>query len=410
MLDGYEDYFINFSLVILSGLVVVAGLEIALFVDSTIDGDENIQNRFIWCDGPESAERFHEEYGFTGYPNQIYLENRQPRTKPNEWHYFTFNSEGFRDTYDSGRENIIVLGDSFTEGKLADDNATYPHLLDRWSPNTTFQNYGKGGYGTDQELIVYWNISESVDHDLVIVGYYPGNDLVDNERKHVSDSSSPLWRPKFELDNGTLMQVHEPLNRTSSGRQRPRDQSAGATQKIQNFLAKNTRSYSFLAPKIMTTLDKLGIANYYKNESVTPDQKRLTKALLDEISSEASENDADVLILFLPTRGDVDPSNPYIRASEGYFDEQRKMVRSISQNQSRVYYLDLKPPLRNKLENGTQVYGQEDAHLNEMGYRIVGQSVHRWLAKRNYVTNVSISMYSETYDRNITSCPPGFGG
>lgn len=101
------------------------------------------------------------------------------------------------------------------------DVETYTFLLDRWSPETAFHNYGMDGYATENELVVYENVSDRYDHRLVVLGYYAGNDMQTNLRK------TPL-QPQFGVRNGTLVQTQEPRLRTiRAGRCSTRSPTAG---------------------------------------------------------------------------------------------------------------------------------------------------------------------------------------
>lgn len=180
----------------------------------------------IYCKGPTDRSEFHSQYGWIEHPNSQYLEKKSNK---DNWSLHTYNDEGFRDTYNSGEENVIVLGDSFTRGSLVDDHSTYTHLLDRWTPHTTFRNYGTGGYGTAQELLVYQDYSKKFDHNLVILGYYfndPGDNVDKNPR-----------RPTFELTSDRLILKHRLKEKEVEGEGIIKNPFL---QKIQDFLAAKT--------------------------------------------------------------------------------------------------------------------------------------------------------------------------
>jgi len=90
----------------------------------------------------------------------------------------------------------------------------YATLLDHWLPNTSFRTYAAGGYGTDQELLVYRNVSDRYEHDLVVLQYYYGNDAENNAGKGWPPGPR---RPRFGLRDGELVRTHEPVDEIPSG-------------------------------------------------------------------------------------------------------------------------------------------------------------------------------------------------
>lgn len=401
MTDNKEVIY-NSLVIFFSIVLVVSGMEVGLAFTEGETGHK-------FCEGPEitsgSGDRltFHPKYGYTAHPNLKFLRKSD---KQEEWAWHSYNPDGFRDMYDSGAQNIVVVGDSFTEGWLADNNATYPHLLDRWSPNTTFHNYGMGGYGTDQELLVYRDVADEQDHKMVIVGYYFGNDMSNNVQ------SSPRL-PQFGINNGSLIQTQSPTNETQS----PTNEGGGIlagkyVQPFQDYLGGNTHTYRFIAPKLATSIRAL---TGEKRERPTPpsgaelaEQRQLTKHLLSAISSQAEQHDARVLIVGIPTRGEVNPSYPGRYSpedAEKYMDVQREMIRNVSADSSHVEYLDLKPQLVDEHERGNQVYGTTDAHMNEYGYRITAQVIYRHLLEDGVIQSDGDVNLSREYDVERTSCP-----
>ncbi|MEH2171909.1 SGNH/GDSL hydrolase family protein [Nostoc sp.] len=131
--------------------------------------------------------------------------------------YIQYNSEGFHDREHSPvkPENTIriaLLGDSFTEARQLPQTQGVAAVIERELKNcptlagrdVEVMNFGVNGYGTDQELITLqekvWNYSP----DLILLNFYPGNDLINNFRplteKMVSQTAmdnSALMKPYF---------------------------------------------------------------------------------------------------------------------------------------------------------------------------------------------------------------------
>jgi hypothetical protein len=231
---------INILLVIVSIGFVLLVLETALSFGVITQEEPDT----AFDEGLFQALSYHQEYGWTFAPNsQINLSlGDQPCAR------YTHNNKGFRENYDRGNDDsIIFLGDSFTHGILASDNATYPHLLDRWTPNSSVKNYGIGAYGTDNSLLVYQDVGEDIEHRVVVLGYYLGNDMFYNSHNHP-------YRPQFEIKENKLELVHNPKNID------PGSYETGEFTGISGWLREHTETYSYLKPRFTNVLERMGIS------------------------------------------------------------------------------------------------------------------------------------------------------
>ena len=106
---------------------------------------------------------------------------------------YVINSYGMRDKERNifKRENItriLVLGDSCTVGFSVEQNETYPTLLEEYlnkkAKNKQIEVWNAGvlGYGPDAEYVTLNNIIEEIKPDIVLVGFYMGNDVQDLSR------------------------------------------------------------------------------------------------------------------------------------------------------------------------------------------------------------------------------------
>lgn len=121
--------------------------------------------------------------------------------------YITINREGFRDRDHPARKapgtyRIAVLGDSFAEGLQVRLEATFVAVLERElarcagfrGRNVEVFNFGVSGYGTAQELLTLRDRAWEVEPDLVLLAFFPGNDVSDNSRVLKRDPESPYFR------------------------------------------------------------------------------------------------------------------------------------------------------------------------------------------------------------------------
>ncbi len=80
-----------------------------------------------------------------------------------------------------GRKRIAVLGDSFMEAVQVVDTQTMARRLEaRLSPTWEVLNFGKGGIGTCEEYLVYQYKARQFQPDVVLLVFWPGNDILNN--------------------------------------------------------------------------------------------------------------------------------------------------------------------------------------------------------------------------------------
>lgn len=127
--------------------------------------------------------------------------------------YVRINSRGLRDREHSlekpqGVYRIAVLGDSYAEAFQVDLEETFWSLLpDRLSacgyqPGKRIEviNFGVSGYGTGQQLLTLRHRAWGYAPDLVLLAFFPGNDVRNNSRRLESEKV----RPFFVLRDGAL--------------------------------------------------------------------------------------------------------------------------------------------------------------------------------------------------------------
>ena len=129
----------------------------------------------------------HPVLGWVLRPNTTYL-NEIPEGKVS----VTYNSEGWRDLeHDVEKPNgvfrILVLGDSFMEANSVQLKETFARQVEELARahgnNVEVINLGVAGYGTLQEYLVFRDIGHLYNPDLVLVGFFDGNDLNNNSQE-----------------------------------------------------------------------------------------------------------------------------------------------------------------------------------------------------------------------------------
>lgn len=128
--------------------------------------------------------------------------------------FIKINSHGMRDVEHShakpdGTFRIAVLGDSYAEAAQVDLHETFWSVMQQELQSCMpggFQkievlNFGVAGYGTAQELQMLRHYVWPFEPDMILLAFFPGNDIRNNSR----DLEPDQGRPFFFLEEGQLV-------------------------------------------------------------------------------------------------------------------------------------------------------------------------------------------------------------
>ena len=124
----------------------------------------------------------------------------------------TISSQGLRDVEHAeakppGVTRVLVLGDSYIEALQVRLEESFSRQLEaRLNENTSSRRYevvsmGVSGYGTASELLYYRRTGRAFAPDVVVLAFYPGNDVRNN-----SPTLEPAFPPSYGED-GALLRV-----------------------------------------------------------------------------------------------------------------------------------------------------------------------------------------------------------
>jgi len=100
---------------------------------------------------------------------------------------------------------VVVVGDSYTFGQCANDDETYPAVMEAMLPNTEVLNLGVMGYGQDQALLRLRRDGFQYRPDLVVFGFQESN----MERNLVAFRD--YGKPRFRLTESGLALENVPV-------------------------------------------------------------------------------------------------------------------------------------------------------------------------------------------------------
>jgi hypothetical protein len=121
----------------------------------------------------------HRVLGWRNRPGIISITSR-PDGEPFRW---TISADGRRSTGSEGRPGLPVvalIGCSFTQGIGLSDEETYAWNLQAKNPEVAIRNYGTGGYGTYQSLLVMERLCadpQSPRPELFLYGYIEHHEI-----------------------------------------------------------------------------------------------------------------------------------------------------------------------------------------------------------------------------------------
>jgi lysophospholipase L1-like esterase len=333
--------------------------------------------------------------------------------------YVRVNSQGLRDrehalAKPAGTYRIAVLGDSYTEALQVEmEHAFWAQLPARLGAcgfaagrRVETVNFGVSGYGTGQELLMLRSRVWQYSPDLVLLAFFPGNDVRNNSRT----LEAAKGRPYFALEDGKLVLDDSFRNDPEFlGGQRIAVQRAALQQLRLYQLLRRVRAGSIAqhfhnAPiaaaiasgKQTAQLNEPGLDENVFREPVEPAWREawdITERLLLTAAAETRDRGARFLLVVLSTPGAVYP-NAQIRARDAeslgvkslFYPEERLQRLGAQQGMD---VLALAPEMQRRVDAArTYLHGfpktrEGFGHWNETGHTLAAELIAEHLcAKR----------------------------
>lgn len=318
------------------------------------------------------------------------------------------NKDGLRDREHTKEKppktfRIAVVGDSFAEALQVPMEKTFwwkarkqlnkkcTALSDR---KVEVINFGVQGYGTAQELMTLRHKVWKYSPDLVILAFFPGNDLINNSKK----LDFHKRRPYFVYKNGELVpdlswlkmspKEHDYLN-------------FSLVDNLPTWLVNKSRILRLVRQVDLDNKKRLLDATEKKRSSknfqepidpVWKEAWQVTEGLITLMNQEVKAKKADFMVLIVSTGSQVHP-DPIARQGhmkqsgikDLYYPNQR--IKSLGDSLN-ITTLDTVPRLREYAEkNKTCVHGFPNAllcegHWNNQGHEQVGQLIAQHLCDK----------------------------
>jgi hypothetical protein len=343
--------------------------------------------------------------------------------------YAKVNSAGFIDREytlekPEGVYRILVVGDSFTEGLRVPMDAAFHSILEEnlnaAGKRVEVINAGGAGWGTDQELLFYQEIGRKYEPDMVLLAFFPGNDIMNNTITLEAENFGGVKKPYFLLEDGQLVLHNQPVG-SETELAGVSDQTESSPQLIPDHpplaflqpILNHSAFYRYFVPRLRVISPafalKLAQWGLIEPESETriaargPDYIpvaygvfktpldpawqegwRVTEALLAQFKADVEADGAEFRVVVIPDQKQVEPAvwqhmfqiYPAMQNYEWDLDQPNRELAEILDAQQ-TPYLDLLPVFR--AWDGPTLFFPIDGHWNERGHKLAGDALTQWL-------------------------------
>lgn len=301
----------------------------------------------------------------------------------------TYNERGWRDELHSFEKpadvyRIVLLGDSFMEAYSVDGADALYSQLEAQAAGTPVEviNLGVGGYGTLQAYLALVEEGLAYQPDLVLLSFYAGNDLTDND----PELNSRVRSHELQIDARPYLASTEPLTVTDVDYAAAVDAYEQALRRVwfQNSALWHIVELVFLTEGTRPEQRQALYAPYFCEPTAEIDRAwQTTDTLLLEMSKVAKQADADFAVFYTPAMPEVVPE-ARVRVLERVpapdelcFDDppvQKRLEELLDEHN--IAYVDLLPTLRKAQLDGVTVYLSSDFHWTVAAHRLAAQTVH----------------------------------
>lgn len=316
--------------------------------------------------------------------------------------YLRFNQYGLRGAETrvpkpSDRYRILLLGDSFIEGKQVRERATLCErlnalLADGGRDDVRALNAGVFDWSQVHEYLYLREAAPVLQPNLVVQFLYVGNDIGDlwpRSRGELRD----LERPLVQVDgDGQLefmpWQRHQPTT----------------SERFQGYLSRRSSAWRAFDTGVMDKIrygarDGQGIEGQmlelFRFKESPPEARawQAVDAMLARTQELAAQSGARYAVVVIPTKWQVHKEDWLaLLAAHGEEDDDRWVMRgpqkhAVQLAQARgIPVLDLLPALRNAARQGERLYYAVDTHWRPEGHDQAARAVLEFLQKSELLT------------------------
>ncbi len=333
---------------------------------------------------PELMDKSDPVFGARYYRNAVgarYVDGRRVDIRINSQ---GFHSPEYGFSRPANTRRLLFLGDSFTAATEVELPATFHQrcaasLTERVGQAVQSVSLGVGGLSTAQEYLVYATEGVKYQSDVVVLCFFPGNDVLDDEPQ-----LSRSHRPYFTLDGNGRLQAQPFQPRWSKNRNWLRQSALYRWQKlVTSRVAAGWQRGRNADPRFHT---------YHEpTDALWTHAWQVTEALLLAIRDLADQRGEKLLLLIIPERYQVNPAEwesilrAYPAMRQTTFDlgyPQRRLGEFCRSNG--IAILDPLPAFRLAARH-QPLYNREEGHLAAAGHTLLAQQLSQHLAASGWL-------------------------
>lgn len=345
----------------------------------------------------------------------------------------TFNSRGLRgpeypyakppDEY-----RILVLGDSFAEGRLVAFEDMASEVLGRRlnatssAPRYEVISAGSGGYSTDQALLFFMTEGRKYAPDLTVLMLYE-NDVWYN-------AQPKAWRgfkPFFRLEGDELVLSGVPVPRKGVRFDRAGGSPSrlpSVARRLESWVSARSALYQFLGEAVAGLppagrLLGVGVAPAASTAAApgstpVPDEFRVwrrtydrdvrrawrvTEALLRELQRQTREIGSELVVLYVPTAAEIHPQRweatkqKYGLSEDGWDITRLERELAARCRRNAIHFVNPAPAFRAAAARSwfarTPLYFELDPHWTPEGHRLAADVLVEYLRRHIFTSRAS---------------------
>jgi acetyltransferase AlgX (SGNH hydrolase-like protein) len=336
----------------------------------------------------------------------------------------TYSSEGWRDLEHHVEKpdevfRILVLGDSFMEANSVQLEESFHRQVEEFAlaagKKVEVINMGVAGYGTLQEYLVFEHIGHLYNPDLVLVGFYDGNDLINNSFELASilteEGQAANARPFLDMNQSAHWTI-TPVDFEGSQRNYAKHKysleanrnkltqksvllrllTAGIARISNRESSKSQESQPESVDKNRRELALMGV-NYCVEPAEYSQAWGATKRIFARFKEEVEAHGGRLVVFTVPALEEV--SLEYMKAVTANVAYPEKLCLEETPGQARltgllteldIEQISLLPAFRRVMrEDGINLY-QSDLHWNPKGHALAAESVVSELIRRGFLS------------------------
>ncbi len=288
---------------------------------------------------------------------------------------------------------ISFLGDSFTEAYHVPTDWAFNRLIEESCEQVEALNFGRGGYGTAQELLLYRQLARRFNSDIIAVLMNGGSDFGESsldanlfgQKKYGMPENWVRMRPYFVMKESGELQYLAPIL--------PPERPTLLVKMYRNFATYRVATVIWNRIKASLTFSTSGdesTTNQYKTDKAHVRSKEdierdwlLSERILATLAKEVHKDGSKLWLIVIPSQT-IDPDEPV--------DSLSKVEIRLQNIAKRIgaHFIALKPSFHRYLQQVNltppNFHFKYDGHWRPLGHWVMAKEILEQLHKLGNIT------------------------